>query len=179
MDLNIGDKVFYTKSTGLRVPAKVVGHSDEGYVELEYHQDGVRAVNHHCPMDALSFGILSWDSPPPSPSSLPADPIPGDASGGSPLRGHSPLRTSSPSPSRSHAPSRCASPAPPGLLWEDEGEDEEVRPTKRALQTSGKTRARDKEVRELVKTLPVQLKNEYALCTPFMTMARVVVSSGG
>ena len=36
------DKVFYTRSAGLRVPAKVVGRSDEGYVELEYHQDGVR-----------------------------------------------------------------------------------------------------------------------------------------
>ena len=34
MDLDIGDKVFYTKSTGLRVPAKVVGCSDEGYVDL-------------------------------------------------------------------------------------------------------------------------------------------------
>ena len=47
MDLNIGDNVFYTRPTGLRVPAKVVGHSDEGYVELEYHQDGVRVINHH------------------------------------------------------------------------------------------------------------------------------------
>ena len=46
MDLNIGDSVFYTQSTGLRVPAKVVGHSDKGYVELEYHQDGVRIINH-------------------------------------------------------------------------------------------------------------------------------------
>ena len=71
MDLNIGDSVFYTRSTGLRVPAKVVGHSDEGYVELEYHQDGVRVINHHCPMDAISFGIPSWDSPPPTPSSPP------------------------------------------------------------------------------------------------------------
>ena len=38
------DKVFYSL-TGLRVPAKVVGHSDEGYVELEYHQGGVWVVN--------------------------------------------------------------------------------------------------------------------------------------
>ena len=82
MDLNIGDSVFYTPSTGLRVPAKVVGHSDEEYVELEYHQDGVRVINHHCPMDALSFGIPSWDSPPPTPSSPPAADIPGDATGG-------------------------------------------------------------------------------------------------
>ena len=28
MDLDIGDKVFYTRSTGFRVPTKVVGHSD-------------------------------------------------------------------------------------------------------------------------------------------------------
>ena len=94
MDLDIGDKVFYTRS---------IGCSDEGYVELEYHQDGVRVVNHRCPMDAVSFGIPSWDSPPPSPSSPPANHIPCDASGGSPLRGRSPLRTSSPSPSCSHA----------------------------------------------------------------------------
>ena len=57
MDLKIGDSVLYTRSTGLRVPAKVVGHTDEGYVELEYLQDGVRVINHHCPIDALSFGI--------------------------------------------------------------------------------------------------------------------------
>ena len=36
-----GDKVFYTRSTWLRVPVKVVDHSNEGYVELEYHQAGV------------------------------------------------------------------------------------------------------------------------------------------
>ena len=137
MDLDIGDKVFYTRSTGLRVPAQVVGRSDEGYVELEYHQDGVRVVNHCCPMDAVSFGIPGWDSPPSSPSSPPADHLPGDASGGSPLRGRSPLRTSSPSPSRSHTPSRAASPAPTRLLSDDEDEDEEVRLTKRASQTSG------------------------------------------
>ena len=104
MDLKIGDQVFYTRSTGLRVPAKVVGHSDEGYVELEYHQDGVRVVNHRCPVDALSFGIPSWDSPPPSLLSWPAamgvseeisqelpPHMPGDEIGGSPIRGRSPL----------------------------------------------------------------------------------------
>ena len=52
-------------------------------------------------MDALSFGIPGWDSTPPSPSSPPADHIPGDASGGP--RDSVPLRTSSPSPSCSHA----------------------------------------------------------------------------
>ena len=49
---------------------------------------------------------------------------------------------------------------PPGLLSEDEDEDEEVRPTKHASQTSGNARARDKEVRHIAKTLPVQLTNE-------------------
>ena len=183
--MDIGDNVFYTRSIGLRVPAKVVGHSDEGYVELEYHQDGVRVINHRCPMDGLSFGIPSWDSPPPSPSSPPAADIPGDATGGSPLRGRSPtpspsspsaahvpgdtsggtplrgrspLRTSSRSPSHSHAPSRSASPTSPGPLSEDE--EQEVRPAKRESQTSAKSRARDKEVRQLAKTLPVQLTNE-------------------
>ena len=100
MDLKIGDQVFYTRSTGLRVPAKVVGHSDEGYVELEYHQDGVRVVNHRCPVDALSFGIPSWDSPPPFPLSRPAamgvseeisqelpPHMPSDETSGSPIRG--------------------------------------------------------------------------------------------
>ena len=67
MDLSIGDKVFYTRSTRIRVPAKVVGHSDDGYVELEYYQDGVRVVNHGCRIDSISFGIPKLDSPPPSP----------------------------------------------------------------------------------------------------------------
>ena len=35
----------------------MVGHSDEGYVDLKNHQDGVRVVNHQCPIDAISFGI--------------------------------------------------------------------------------------------------------------------------
>ena len=57
---------------------------------MEYLQDGVRVINHHCPIDALSFGIPSWDSPPPTLSSPPAADVPGDATGGSPLRGRSP-----------------------------------------------------------------------------------------
>ena len=44
MDLDIGDKVSYTRWTRLPVPAKVVGRFDEGYVELEYHQDGCRSL---------------------------------------------------------------------------------------------------------------------------------------
>ena len=79
----MGDKVFYTRATGLRVSAKVVGHSDKGYVELEYDQGGVRGVNHHCPTDSISFGIPSLNSPPPS---LEAPPdVPGDEGDGSPL----------------------------------------------------------------------------------------------
>ena len=185
MDLKIGDSVFYTRSTGLRVPAKIAGHSDEGYEELEYLQNGVCVINHRWPIDALSFGIPSWDSPPPTPSSPPAADVPGDATGGSPLRGRSPtpppssppaadilddtsggtplrgrspLPTSSRSPSRSHAPSRSASPAPPGPLSDDE--DQEVRRGRRESQTSSKARACDKEIRQLAKTLPVHLSNE-------------------
>ena len=35
MGLSIGDRVFYTKSTGLRVPPKVVGLLHDGHAELE------------------------------------------------------------------------------------------------------------------------------------------------
>ena len=49
MELTIGDKVFYSRSTGLRVPAKVVGHFDKAYVELGNHQGGVQVVNQRCP----------------------------------------------------------------------------------------------------------------------------------
>ena len=45
MELHIGDKVFYTRSTGVRVPATVVGAPRGGFVELEYYQDAVRVVN--------------------------------------------------------------------------------------------------------------------------------------
>ena len=55
MDLSIGDKVFYTRSTGLCVPAKVVSHLDNRNVELEYYRDGVRVVNHRCHIDSISF----------------------------------------------------------------------------------------------------------------------------
>ena len=36
MELSTGDRVFYTRSTGLRVPAKLVGLLHDGHVELEY-----------------------------------------------------------------------------------------------------------------------------------------------
>ena len=67
MGLSIGDRVFYTKSTGLRVPPKVVGLLHDGHVELEHDQGGVRIVNHRFPMESISFGI-PLECPPPSPS---------------------------------------------------------------------------------------------------------------
>ena len=84
LGLTIGDKVFYTKLTELSIPMKVVGHSDEGYVGLEYHQDGLRVVNHRCPMDSISFGIPGLDSAAPSPEVPPN--FLGDEGDGSPLR---------------------------------------------------------------------------------------------
>ena len=36
MGLSIGDKVFYTRSIGLRVPVKVIALLPNGHVELEY-----------------------------------------------------------------------------------------------------------------------------------------------
>ena len=75
MELSIGDRVVYTRSTGLRVPAKVVGLLQDGHVELEYDQGGVQAIYHRCPTDSISFGIPNLESPPPSPS-IPAIDVP-------------------------------------------------------------------------------------------------------
>ena len=72
MGLSIGDRVFYTRSTRLRVPAKVVGLLHDGHVELEYDQGGVLVINQRC---STSFGIPSLESPPPSPS-IPAIDVP-------------------------------------------------------------------------------------------------------
>ena len=77
MELSIGDRVLYTTSTRLQVPAKVVGLLHNGHVELEYDQGGVQVVNHRCPMDSFSFGIPSLKSPPPSPS-IPAIDVPAE-----------------------------------------------------------------------------------------------------
>ena len=57
VELSLGGRVFYTRSTGLRVPAKVVGLLHNGHVELEYDQGGVWVVNYRCPRDAISFAI--------------------------------------------------------------------------------------------------------------------------
>ena len=64
MDLSIGDRVFYTRSNGLRPPATVVGTAEDGLLHLEYYQDGLRAVNRQCKMESISFAIPSSDSPP-------------------------------------------------------------------------------------------------------------------
>ena len=37
MDLSIGDRVFYTRSNGLRPRAMVVGTAEDGVLHLEYH----------------------------------------------------------------------------------------------------------------------------------------------
>ena len=75
MELSIGDRMFYTRSTRLRVPAKVVGLLHNGHVELGYDQGGVQVVNHRCLMDSISFCIPSLESPSPSPS-MPAIDVP-------------------------------------------------------------------------------------------------------
>ena len=36
MDFNVGDRVFYTRSNGVRVPATMVGFVPDGLVHLEY-----------------------------------------------------------------------------------------------------------------------------------------------
>ena len=69
MDLKIGDRVFYTRSYGLRPPATVVGTAEDGLLHLEYYQDGLRVVNRQCKMESISFAIPSSDSPPDYPPS--------------------------------------------------------------------------------------------------------------
>ena len=69
MDLSIGDRVFYTRSNGLRPPATVVGTAEDGLLHLEYYQDGFRVVNRQCKMESISFAIPSLDLPPDCPPS--------------------------------------------------------------------------------------------------------------
>ena len=59
MDLSIGDRVFYTRSNGLRPPATVVGTAEDGLLHLEYYQDGWRVLNRRCKMESISFAISS------------------------------------------------------------------------------------------------------------------------
>ena len=42
MDLSLGDRVFCTRSNGVRVPATVVGMAGDGIIDLEYYQDALR-----------------------------------------------------------------------------------------------------------------------------------------
>ena len=97
MDFNVGDKVFYTRSNGVRFPATVVGLSPEGLIHLEYLLDAIKVVNWQCKMDSISFAIPSADSPPhrsPSPPPLPLE-----------ERGRSPSRSTTPPPhAKPHAP---------------------------------------------------------------------------
>ena len=80
MDFSIGDRVFYTRSNGLRVPSTVVGTGEDGLLHLEYCQDGLRVVNRQRKMESISFAILSSDSPPncrclsPVPNTQPSSP---------------------------------------------------------------------------------------------------------
>ena len=64
MDFNVGNKVFYTRSNGVRVPATVVGLSPEGFIHLDYFQNVIKVVNRQGKMDSISFAIPSADSPP-------------------------------------------------------------------------------------------------------------------
>ena len=76
MDLSLGDRVFYTRSNGMRVPATVVGMAGDGFIHLEYYQDALRVVNRQCKMESISFAIPSTSSPPhctPPPPSAPQE----------------------------------------------------------------------------------------------------------
>ena len=109
--MGVGDRVFYTKSIGLRVPVKVVGLLHDGHLELEYDEGGVRVVNYRCLMDSISFGVPSLESLPTSPTitvidvppEVPLDPL----VDGSPIRGRCPTRPSSHSPARSFIGQWC------------------------------------------------------------------------
>ena len=99
IDLSTGDRVFYTRSNGLRPPATVVGTAEDGLLHLEYYQDGLRVVNRQCKMGSISFAIPSSDSPPHCPPSPPPNTqssSPPKALGPSPL-----LQEPGRSPSRS------------------------------------------------------------------------------
>ena len=96
LEFNVGDRVFYTRSNGVRVPAAVVGFVPNGLVHLEYFQDAVKVVNWQCKVESIPFAIPSADSLPPcsrSPSPSPDD------------RGRSPSKSATPPP--------CAKPRAP------------------------------------------------------------------
>ena len=53
MDLSLGNRVFYTRSNGVRVPAKVVGMAGDGLIHLEYYQDALRVVHRQYKMESM------------------------------------------------------------------------------------------------------------------------------
>ena len=53
MDLSLDDRMFYTRSNGVRVPATVVGMAGDGLIHLEYYQDALRVVNRQCKMESM------------------------------------------------------------------------------------------------------------------------------
>ena len=53
MDLRLGDRVFYTHSNGVLVPATVVGMAGDGFIHLEYYQDALRVLNRQCKMESM------------------------------------------------------------------------------------------------------------------------------
>ena len=53
MDLSLGDRVFYTRSNGVRVSATVVGMAGDGLILLEYYQDALQVVNRQCKMESM------------------------------------------------------------------------------------------------------------------------------
>ena len=70
MDLSIGDRVFYTRSNGLRPPATAVGTAEDGLLHLEYYQDGLRVVNRQCKMESISAAQHTVKFPPKGPRSF-------------------------------------------------------------------------------------------------------------
>ena len=73
MDFSIGDRLFYTRSNGVRVPATVVGTAKDGLSHLEYYQDALKGVKRQCEMESTSFAIPRSDSPPHCPPSPPSN----------------------------------------------------------------------------------------------------------
>ena len=55
MDFNVGDRVFYIRSNGVRVPATVVGFAPDGLVQLEYFRDAENVLNRQFKVESISF----------------------------------------------------------------------------------------------------------------------------
>ena len=74
MDLGIADRVFYTRTNGLRPPTMVVATAEDGLLHLEYYQDGLRVVNRQCKMESISAAQHTVKFLPKGPWSLPQEP---------------------------------------------------------------------------------------------------------